>query len=375
MISTGMLLPRPRKLLNIVKARSRPSRTDEAEIKNVLAVYDLGSLRAYRHPPIGPSRSRNLIMDTSDGRYVLKRYKSSMSLEGITYEHSVLSHLAADDFPSPHLIPDREGNTCVEMHGAHYALFDFVPGFCYADYFIPAGKKRAFIAEAGRTLCRYHQIMDGFAPAGRKLDGFMPGGKGRWRDTRWYLDQFERYKTLFQAKGEKSSQEKFFADNLDRLGRCYDDLNQRIGEHADRLRKVVNHGDYGPHNLLFDERGVAAVLDFECVHLNLRAIDVITALKFFAGRDVGLDYDRASVFLGAYSLSCPLTTDEVELTPHIFQSYLLERLAYYFRDYFDSTDFLRLDYARWAVAWADWVEKNGDDLVEALLVSQDKRDL
>jgi Ser/Thr protein kinase RdoA (MazF antagonist) len=295
-----------------------------------------------------------------------------MSFEGIIYEHSVLKRLADGNFPSPRLIPNKQGETCLEMEGRYYALFDFIPGFKYTDYFVCAGRKRLFLAEAGRTLSRYHQIIDGFVPAGRKLDGFMPDGQRRWRDQGWYLDGFAKYKALFEAKDGKSRLDQFFADNLGRLEQCYVDLNQRVGGYFSQLPKVVNHGDYGPHNLIFSDNRMVAVLDFECVHLHLRVTDVIIALQFFAGRKVGFDYKAAMIFLEAYSSLYPLMAEEIELIPDIFRLILLEGLIYRFRDYFDLGNLLKLRYAGMTVAWLDWTEENGNDLIRALLAFKSK---
>jgi len=371
MVVTSILLPRPRKVYNIVNARWRRSRTDQSEVRRVLAAYDLGQLKGYRQPAIGPSRSRNLILDIGNGQKVLKQYKPSMRLEGITYEHSVLKHLAVNSFPSPRLVPNREGKTCLEMEGKYYALFDFIPGFSYADYFISVGKKNFFLAEAGKTLARYHQIVDGFVPAGRKLDGLTPDGQKWWQDQDWYLARFTEYETLFKTKDEKSNLDQFILLNIDRLKRCYTDLNQALKENLDSLLKMVIHGDYGPYNLSFDMEGLVAVLDFECVHLDLRAAEIVASLCRFAGREVGLEYDKARIFFKAYSSFCPLTASEIELMPDIFRLRRLRGLVYRFRDYFDWGNPLKLRYARQAIAWIDWMEKNGDDLVEVLLGCQE----
>jgi len=366
-------VPRPYKLYNLVAARLRPGRPDAAEISQVLAAYELGQLKGYRQPAIGPSRSRNLMLDLGNGWKVLKRYKSTMSFEGITYEHSVLMHLADSGFPSPRLILDKTGETCLALAGKYYALFDFVPGFKYTDYYVSAKARAFFLAQAGQTLARYHQIMEGFVPAGKKLDGFAPDGQRRWLAKSWYLDRLAEYAALFRKGDSGSALEQFFAANLDRLARSYGDLEKKVEENRGRLPKVVNHGDYGPYNILFDKEGVAAVLDFECVHLDCRATDVIQALRYFAGRDVGtdhkvaLDYAGARVFLQAYASIYPLSVGEIELIPDISRLALLRKLVNYFRDYFASGNLLKLHSARRAAAWVDWMSGHGDSLIEVLL--------
>ncbi len=112
---TGFLLPRPYKLYNIVSAKYRSAPINWVQVNKVLAAFDCGLLKGYRQPAIGPSRSTNLILETSNGPKVLKQYRPNMSLKSITYEHSVLKHLANHNFPSPRLIPNRDGTDLVHV--------------------------------------------------------------------------------------------------------------------------------------------------------------------------------------------------------------------------------------------------------------------
>jgi homoserine kinase type II len=359
---TNMLVPKPSKLYHILVARSRPLRVNREEVSEVLAYYDLARLKGYAQPATGHSRSRSLILQTGEGNKLLKRYKSTMSLEGIAYEHSVLGHLAARGFPAPRLVLNRDGQTRTEVRGRHYALFDFITGFRYTDFFISSRREKFFLEEAGRALARYHRIMDGFVPAGRKLDGFMPDGKSRWRGYEWYLMEFEKHESLLRERGGTEF-ERFFLHNMGRLKGALVDLGRRLEENGRHFPKVVVHGDYGPYNLFFNRDGLAAILDFECSHLDLRAEEVVCALQRFAGSQKGMDYGKAGIFLAAYQSHYPLAVEEVERMPDIFRFARLRGLATYLRDYFGPVGRLALRYARDAVWWVDWMEDNGEGFV------------
>lgn len=367
MVLTGFLLPRPYKLYTILRARYRPAPIDRARVERVLAALDGGQLNGCRQPAIGPGRSTNLILETSGGLKVLKQYRPDMSPGGIAYEHSVLKHLAHHNFPSPRLIPNREGETCLEVDGRYYALFEFIPGFRYSDYFFPSRKIRSFLTEAGKVLARYHQLVDGLVPAGRKLDGFTPDGSRRWRDQSWYLDLFAASEESFKARGTGSESSRFFLDNLTRLKECYIDLNRGLAQSLSSLPKLVIHGDYGPYNLLFNEGALVAVLDFECTHLDLRAIEVITSLVRFASPDARFDYDKARIFFRAYVSQCPLSRGEIERMPDLFRLEKIRVLACLLEEYFSLADSLKLRYARRLMDRIDWMARNGEELVQVLL--------
>jgi len=367
MILNSLLLPRPRKLYMIVATPCRPLPIDESQVRGILTAYDLGPLRCCRRLAIGPTRSKNLVVEVGSGKKILKQYKTTMNIDGINYEHAVLKHLATNDFPAPRLVPNREGETCLEMEGKYYAIFDFIPGVSYVDYFIPFWRRRAFLTEAGRTLARYHQIMDGFVPAGRKLNGLTPDGERWWQGQDWYAAIFAEYEDLFKQRSDKSALDQFFLLRMDGLTQSFVELDLALRDSWDSLPKVVVHGDYRPGNLFFDRGNLVAVLDFECVHLGPRSTEVISALWRFTGQEVGfLNYDRARIFFQAYSSVCPLKAREIELMPDIFRWRRLRGLVYHLRDYLELGNPLKIRYAHQSVTWIDEMEKNGDQMVEFL---------
>jgi len=362
-----MLIPRPGKLRHTIAAKTKSSQIEEREIRNVLSVYDLGELRGYRQPAIGSTRCQNLILKTSEGKKVLKRYKFSLSFEAIIYEHSVLRHLTTADFPAPRLVLNKHGKTCTELEGKYYAITDFIAGFRYTDFFISRREKKHFMKEAAWTLARYHQLIEGFVPKGKKTDGFMPGSKRRWQECEWYLREFDKYESLLKDREPNGTElEHFFRRNIDRFKQDLVALSQRLDGNGHLLPKLVIHGDYGPYNILFDKGQLAAVLDFECTHLDWRAGEVISAIYRFASTKNGIDYDQAKTFLSAYQSHYALAVDEIALMPDIFRFSRLRVLPLCLRDYFELAAPSRLRDARHMVWWADWMGENGDRLTETL---------
>lgn len=363
-----LLIPRPSKLRHVIAAKTRSSRMKEMEIRDVLSVYDLGELEGYDQPATGSGRSQNLIIRTSRGRKALKRYKYSLNLEAIIYEHSVLRQLETAGFCAPRLVLNRDEETCTELEGRYYAVTDFIPGFKYVDFVISRRKKKGFIAEAARALARYHRLIDGFVPEGKKTDGFMPDGYRRWQESDWYLREFDKYESLLKDRGPNGTPlERFFLRSMGRLKQDLVDLSRKFKENGRFLPQLVIHSDYGPYNILFDKGRVAAVLDFECTHLDWRACEVIGAIYRFSGMKNGIHYDQAKTFLDAYHSSCALAADEVALMPDVFRFSRLRGLTIYLRDYFALGVSASLRGARQVVWWVDWMEKQGDRLTNELM--------
>lgn len=357
-------IPRPAKLRHLIAVKIRHSPIGEEESERVLSVYDLGRLEGYRRPAVGHTRSQNLILQTNKGAKLLKRYKTSLDREAIAYEHSVLMRLDAAKFPAPRLVANREGETCTELDGRYYAITDFIEGFKYSDFFISERAKKGFVESAACTLACYHRLIDGFVPAGKKRDGFMPGNRKRWQESDWYLHEFDKYKELLRGSERPT---RFFRDNINRFKQDLVILGGKLEKSDGSLPRLVIHGDYGPYNLLFKGDQLAAVLDFECAHLDWRAWDVIGAIYRFAGTRTGIDLEQAGIFFAAYQSGCALSTQEIGLMPDIFRFSRLRGLTIALRDCFDLGIPSRLDDARHIVWWIDWMEENGPRLTQALL--------
>jgi homoserine kinase type II len=354
-----------------LRARIYPTQIEREKLEAVLAYYDVGGLRGWGNPPAGGLRSHKLVLKTGRGRLVLKEYMHVIGSEAIRYEHSVLRHLASRGFPVPRLLPTRDGGSFVEVDGQRYAIFGFVKGFTYTDCYLSRRQERWFLRQAGQTLAQYHRRVEGFVPEGRKLDGFKPGGKSRWRDYRWHLQKLEEYTARLRERGP-SAQEQRLLRELDRRRDELLAIGQAFEEQHHVLSKVIIHGDYNPSNLLFDRRGVTAVLDFECVHLDFRASDVISAIgRFFAreGPTLGIDGEKAGIFFAAYQSTYPLDLHDVILIPDIFRYARLRNLEIYLRACFRDIAVASLDKAFRTMQWIDWMSDQGTHLVEELLAT------
>jgi len=362
----SLVFPKPHKLYNIFKAINKPFSLQNTNLNKVFLAYDLGQVKGYSQPAIGASRSKNIILKIGNGKKLVKQYKSTMNFEGITYEHSVLGHLTSNGFTSPRIILNKMGKTCLQTGDGYYAVFDFIPGYKYSDFLMTARLEKHFLIQAGQALARYHTVVQGFAPEGRKLDGFMPDGLRRYRNKNWHLNQFSKYKALFNKK-IKTDYDLFILKNIDRLQRCYCDLDETLESISTLLPKLIIHGDYGPYNLLFSKGVLSGILDFECVHLDYRAEELIGSIWRFTGRRGCLNYEKVKSFFTAYATICPVTNVEIEHMPSLFRLSRLRAMINHFRDYFNSGNLMKIRYACESIKWIDWMEKNEEDLIKTLM--------
>jgi hypothetical protein len=118
-------LPRPDRLYLNLRIGQQHTEVDLTMLKEILAEYEFELIKT---PQLlsGGQRSHSLILFTSNGKKMLKRYKSSLSRSTIIQEHSILTYLTYVGFPSPRLVATPTGKTLVREGEHNYALFDFV---------------------------------------------------------------------------------------------------------------------------------------------------------------------------------------------------------------------------------------------------------
>jgi len=237
------------------------------------------------------------------------------------FEHSILGQLTRTDFSTPRLNVNKDGLTYTELGDRHYAVYDFVDGYCCADYFMPIKSRRPLIAQAGDTLARYHQLIEGFYPTeGSKFNGFMFEEHRLWRDVPWHLDVIEQYAKDTAKKRLLDDPDKFLLSIIDEVR---DDLIE-VGRYFElpdpQLPKRIIHGDYSPHNILFNQNKLVAVLDFGDSDLHLRALDLARGLSTFASAGTyGIDERLSRIFLQSYQARERLSKKEVAAIPDLLR--------------------------------------------------------
>jgi Ser/Thr protein kinase RdoA (MazF antagonist) len=251
-----LILPRPAHIYRKIKLNLSANFTLPLVFKKVLDAYDL-DLIDYHLKPRGGNRATNIILQTSKGKKLIKKYKESLSRSTIVQEHSILHFLKTVSFPAPRLFTAKTEDTLIECDNHFFAVFDFIEsGFQYHHYFLNEKKQNNYIQIAGETLGQLHKELENFIPQGHNPDGFRSKTESRKRDLIWYLEKLERCVNQSPVSKNKNKTN-FLLDKSEYLKeeicRCEELLNQA------ELPRMIIHGDYGPYNLLFQKSGLVYV--------------------------------------------------------------------------------------------------------------------
>lgn len=310
-------LPNPKRLYASIRSSSRKSFLSYHRLREILSLYDL-TLDGVPVRPKAGSRNATLVINTTEGKKVLKRYKESLGDSTIIQEHSILKYLAENDFPAVRLVPARSGQTLIHFKKHRYALFDYINGFRVYDYILLPTTRQQFIASAGQLLGVLHRVLSHFTPDGFNPDGFNPQTDRRWRDTQWFLNKIDDIRI-------RSSDEKFtrmkelsiFMAESQNLGDSLVEIQKQL--RPVNLPRQIIHKDFGPSNILFRKNEKPIVIDFEIARLDWRVIDLINGWERFCKNRFGLSRKKMKIFLDAYQKEVRLSENEFKYIPLVWK--------------------------------------------------------
>ena len=237
------------------------------ELDRCLSHYDIGKVKSTREFLRGSRRSPKMVIVTKCGKFLFKRRAHGRDDQAkVSFTHEIQRTLAGHDFPLPAMIATKEGSTMLVLDGNVYEMFEFVSGRSY-DSSVQA------TYHAGRTLGQYHMFLKGFSSS------YQPP-QGSYHNAESIHQAIRHTVCSLPLEGRPSADELTASVNF--LESTYKDCAAQ----AEALgllewdRQIV-HGDWHPGNMLFGDRHVVAVIDYDAARLQQRAIDLANgALQF-----------------------------------------------------------------------------------------------
>ncbi len=329
------------------------------ELDRVLECYDIGKIHQVEPLSAGNHRAPKMVVISEQGKFLLKRRsRGKDDLYRVAFGHAVQLHLAQNNFPVTTLITTKEdSNTILQLDHHIYELFSFINGVRY-DWSAEAAR------DAGRQMARFHELLSGF-----NYDLLMPL-RGSFHDSGGVRSHL---KTIASEKKAPVEPMKYTADKLMRL---YEAASVRVNALGfDSWPELIVHGDWHPGNMLFAERKVVALLDFDSVKIAPVVTDLANGMLQFSivgGRPNPadwpdyLDEGRVVDFLSGYMEVMPLKKSELGAMPDLMIETMIAEAVLPvattgFFGNLEGEDFLKMICRK-----AKWISDNRDSLREAM---------
>lgn len=294
------------------------------ELSIVLSHFDIGLIDSIVEFPRGSRKAPKLLVISEQGKFLLKRRaKGKDDPFKVAFCHAIQLHLAAKQFPLPHLIGTRkENNSMLQWRGGVYELFEYIPGQGY-----PQTLESTF--DAGRVLGLYHKLLENFRSEWQPPTGSYHLAASVEQSLRSIPPALERARALdgdFDLSGVE-----FLLQSYQQAAHAVQELG------LDGWPKQIVHGDWHPGNMLFRENHVVAVIDYDSARLLPRVIDIANgALQFSiigGDEDVSkwpdyLDESRFKRFLRGYDEVVLLSQAEIRAAPSLMIEALIAEAVF-----------------------------------------------
>jgi homoserine kinase type II len=288
---------------------------EAAELAIALSHYDLGIIASIQEFARGSRRSPKVVINCRRGKFLFKRRaRGKNDLNKVAFTHQIQPHLAGESFPLPHLLGTRpDNNSMLVLDENIYEMFEYMEGGHY-DGSLEATQ------DAGRILGLYHKLLAGFQSQ------YTPP-RGSYHNARAVLEAVRNTATSLPAAPGDGPSPDVLSGIIERLQEAYK-LCARKAEEAglkDWPKQIV-HGDWHPGNMIFRDRLVLAVIDYDTARLQQRVIDLANgALQFSiigGGDDAAkwpdhLDEARLRRFLTGYDSVNVISKAEMRILPYL----------------------------------------------------------
>lgn len=283
--------------------------------------FGVGEWLEWRRTPKGSSNV-SFFVTTRSGDYVLRRSNDRKTVESIRFEVALLDYLRKRDYPAPELVPTRSGEGYVEEERL-YLMTRLIPGEPYD------AENPNHLLEVGRSLGRFHNLVQGFAGPVYRKEG--PGLLSLGADGTKALFGIEPFARQFLTEAEVDrlwEGSAYVADQIGSVGRDLDELSARLD------RRIIQ-GSFGRSALIFDGDSLTGVVDYDRATEEVRGVDLAYTFKAFcrvhddSSEDfrIGLDLDRCRDLMHAYREVEPLPPDEIRALPLIFRGQRLMKVC------------------------------------------------
>ena len=330
------------------------------ELVRVLSHYDIGIVHEVKALDAGNRRAPKVIVTADEGKFILKRRpRGRDDLSRVEFAHKVQRQLAKKNFPLAKIKPTTDGNqTILQLDNLIYEFFIFVPGVRYD------GSKQA-TTDAGRQLGRFHKYLS------KLTNG------NQFTDESFHDSTVVRIHLKTIGSSKRITTDRRMRSLSESLTIIYNSSSVRVNQLGfDSWQGHVVHGDWHPGNMLFVDKKVAAVVDFDGVRMAPTVIDLANGMLQFsivAARPNPADWpdyfdlDKLTQFVAGYREVIELDTITIKSLVYLMVETMIAEavLPIAATGFFGNLS--GLDFLGMILRKATWLRKNRRQITKALL--------
>ena len=260
---------------------------------------------------------------------LIRKYKSLSNLEQVHFYLTLIENLAKNGVPVSRIIKNERGESAMEAGGDIVALFEFIDG----QYFPGTEESLASAAEAIAKMHASFGVLSQNTLS--QIAQFSSKTKAYYNIIEAYsVSDFVTIREIIEKKANKNDSDRVVLEKMPLFITTVTEIKNFESSWLLLPRKLI-HSDLHPHNVLFKNGLVAAILDFDAVRISQQARDVAFALYRF-GRQclIGTDEEQAKflgprlreLFIEKYMQIKKISSEELRLMPLLVKDEFIKKL-------------------------------------------------
>lgn len=233
------------------------------EIEGIVLQYNLGKLKNFKKIKEG-FVNLNFKVRTDKGDFFLREYTRVVRMHKLEYTSRTIMKLWKKDFPVAKPIPLKTGKFIFEKNKRKFSMAEFIEGKKY-DF------SKVELINSAKILARLHNTNIGRPSRDStivkiwKEDLYLKNKL--WADKNSVLNQLLN-------KSKKTKLEFFIIDSITKIAENYNLLIKDLPKIRKRKLSLI-HGDFWWGQLIFKEKKVAAVVDFDDIKFGIAEHDLV----------------------------------------------------------------------------------------------------
>ena len=267
------------------------------------------------------SIQKNYLLETNQGKFVLKQYVRDRSLESVMFEVEVVNFLEDKDFPTSYIIRNNNNESISYLNGTPSILYQYFTGI-HIENMSPLQFNQLV-----KLVAKLNKVTNNFKPANTK--------------DRWNYEENSWPEVALKIVSESKREDKM---------KKYEYLQKELSklQFSNELSKGIVHCDFHYTNIIFENEEIKVLIDFDDSNYSYLVIDLAFLInpfikdynwntwQNFSKEDDVFDFTEAKQIVSLYSNTRPLSEEE---KTHLYDAYkltiLFDALWYFERGEFD----------------------------------------
>ncbi len=323
------------------------------DIRKILDSWSLGSIKNIKKAKMGVV-NHNWIIETSSGNYVLRILPKGKKLKDLMFELKYIDILSKEGFgyQLPYALKTKKGDEIIKSGENYIWLYRFIEGHVKNSF----GEEE--LKEMGKMMANYHRILE-------KISLKNGAGKSKPYVKDLILKETEGFKkSIFNQK--KNKEDIIYLKEIEKLLPILEKLDSsKYG----KLKQYPIHRDLNPENVLWQDKKLIGIVDFENVSMNEPLIkDLSIVLQLGCAKDGGrLNVSKARHFIKEYIKFRRISVEELRLLPSIITAAYIEDFNYAYWMLKNDPERAKLYRLKKYSNSAQWYWKNNDKISGVLL--------